>query len=95
MRRTHVEALAQVLGEDATLRQALTLLVVAVHPDGVTPATVERETSSSQSAVCRNLRLLRMLGLVGFQLDQADGRTRRAVLTPLGRELFAGIGGAA
>ncbi len=87
MARFAVELLVNALGQDATLRQSLTLLTVAAHPEGIALAALEPLTDSAQGTVSRNLKFLRKRSLVAFKLDAETQRKRLAVLTDQGRHV--------
>lgn len=88
--------LAELLGQDATLRQALTLLMVAEAGDsGAEQASIVKATGSAQSTTSRNLQILcQDLKLAEFYLDPADGRRRLVRLTKAGKNAVAKITGA-
>lgn len=88
--------LAELLGQDASLRQALTLLMVAEAGDaGVEQYAIVTATDSAQSTTSRNLKILcQDLKLAEFYLDPTDGRRRLVRLTKAGRSAVAKIIGA-
>lgn len=88
--------LAELLGQDASLRQALTLLMVAEAGEaGVEQYTIVTATDSAQSTTSRNLKILcQDLKLAEFYLDPADGRRRLVRLTKAGKTAVAKITGA-
>ncbi|WP_445978406.1 hypothetical protein [Stenotrophomonas muris] len=78
---------AELLGQDATNRQVLTLLMIAEAGEaGAEQASIEKATESAQSTTSRNLKLMcQEHGLAEFFLDPADGRRRLVRLTKAGR----------
>lgn len=87
--------MAEVLGHDASLRQAMTLLMVAEAGDaGVEQYSIVVATESAQSTTSRNLKILcQDLKLAEFTVDPLDGRRRMVRLTKAGKNAVAKITG--
>ncbi|WNH52408.1 hypothetical protein [Stenotrophomonas oahuensis] len=91
-----VRALIDLLGPDATLRQALALLVIAQSGEAGTDQTaLATKTDGSPAAISRYLKWLGPigLGLIETFLDPADGRLRLSRLTKAGRAAIAKLTG--
>lgn len=87
--------MAELLGQDATLRQALTLLMVAEAGEaGAEQYAIVKATASAQSTTSRNLQILcQDLKLAEFFLDPADGRRRLVRLTKAGKAAVSKLTG--